>query len=54
MAASLAADAVLALHLAFIVFAIFGGVLALWYPTVAWLHLPVLGWAVWISATHGI
>ena len=54
MAASLAADAVLVLHLAFIVFAISGGVLVLWYPKVAWVHLPVLAWAVWISATHGI
>ena len=54
MAASLAADAVLALHLAFILFAVFGGVLVLWHPPIAWLHLPVLAWAVWISATHGI
>ena len=54
MAASLAADAVLVLHLAFILFAVSGGVLVLWYPKVAWLHLPALSWAVWIAATHGI
>ena len=54
MAASLAADAVLVLHLAFILFAVSGGVLVLWYPKVAWLHLPALTWAVWIAATHGI
>ena len=54
MAASLAADAVLVLHLAFILFAVFGGVLVLWYPKIAWLHLPALAWAVWIAATHGI
>jgi hypothetical protein len=54
MAASLAADAVLVLHLAFILFAVFGGVLVLWYPKIAWLHLPALTWAVWIAATHGI
>ncbi len=54
MAASLAADAVLVLHLAFILFAVFGGVLVLWYPNIAWLHLPALSWAVWIAATHGV
>ncbi len=54
MAASLAADAVLVLHLAFILLAVFGGVLVLWYPKIAWLHLPALVWAVWIAATHGI
>jgi hypothetical protein len=54
MAASLAADAVVLLHFAFIAFAVCGGVLVLWWPGVAWLHLPVLAWAVWISATHGI
>jgi hypothetical protein len=54
MAASLAADAVLVLHLAFIVVAVFGGFAVLWWPQFAWLHLPVLAWAVWIAATHGI
>lgn len=54
MVASLAADVVLVLHLAFIVFAVAGGVLVLWYPKAGWVHLPVLAWAVWISATHGI
>ena len=54
MAYSLAADAVVLLHLLFIAFAVFGGVLVLWVPNIAWLHLPALAWAVWISATHGI
>ncbi len=54
MAALIGADAVLLLHLAFILFAVFGGVLAPWYPKIAWVHLPALVWAVWISATHGI
>ena len=54
MAAAIGADAVLLLHLAFILFAVFGGVLVLWVPKLAWLHLPVLAWAVWISATQGI
>jgi hypothetical protein len=54
MAAAIGADAVLLLHLAFILFAVFGGLLAPWVPKIAWLHLPALLWAVWISATHGI
>ena len=54
MAYSLAADAVVLLHLLFIVLAVFGGVLVLWVPAFAWLHLPALVWAVWIAATHGV
>jgi len=54
MAAAIGADAVLLLHLAFILFAVFGGVLVPWVPKIAWLHLPALTWAVWITATHGV
>jgi len=35
------ADAVLILHLAFVLFVIFGGVLALRWPRLAWVHIPV-------------
>ena len=35
------ADAVLVLHLAFVLFVIFGGVLALRWPRLAWVHIPV-------------
>ena len=51
---SLAADAVVVLHLLFIALAVFGGIGVLWVPQLAWLHLPALAWAVWISATHGV
>jgi hypothetical protein len=51
---SLAADAVLVLHLAFILFASCGALLVVWRPRIAWLHLPALAWAAWIVATHGI
>jgi hypothetical protein len=54
MAASLAADAVLVVHLLFILFAALGALLVVWRGAVAWLHLPALAWAVWIVATHGI
>jgi hypothetical protein len=54
MAYSLAADAVVLLHLLFIVVAVFGGIVVLWVPQFAWLHVPALAWAVWIAATHGV
>lgn len=51
---AIAADAVLVLHLAFIVFACGGALLVVRWPRVAWLHLPALAWAAWIVASHGI
>lgn len=54
MALSLAADAVLVLHLLFILFVIFGALPVFWRPRWAWLHLPALAWGVWITATHGL
>jgi len=36
-----AADIVLVLHLAFMLFVIFGGVLVLRWPRLAWVHIPV-------------
>lgn len=43
------ADAVLVLHLAFIVFAVLGGFIVLRRPRLAWLHLPAV---VWGAATE--
>jgi hypothetical protein len=54
VAASLAADAVLVIHLGFILFVMLGALLVAWRPRAAWLHLPALAWGVWITATHGI
>jgi hypothetical protein len=51
---ALAADAVLVLHLAFILFAAAGALLVVWRGRIAWLHLPALAWAAWIVASHGI
>ncbi|WP_457808620.1 DUF2784 domain-containing protein [Kushneria sp. EE4] len=42
----LAADAVLIVHLAFILWVILGALMVLWRPKLAWLHLPALAWAV--------
>lgn len=44
--ADLLADAVLILHLAFVLFVIGGGVLVLKWPKLGWVHLPVALWGV--------
>jgi hypothetical protein len=36
-----AADAVLLVHFAFVLFVVFGGLLALRWPRVAWIHIPL-------------
>ena len=47
----LAADAVLLLHLAFIVFAVLGGLLALRWRWLPLLHLPAVAWAFYVELT---
>jgi hypothetical protein len=49
-----AADAVLLLHLAFIVFAVLGGLLIVWWRVVLFLHLPALVWGVFVELTGRI
>ncbi len=52
--ARLAADAVLVLHLGFVLFVVFGGLLALRWRWMPWLHLPVaaygtaIEWVGWV------
>jgi hypothetical protein len=43
------ADLVVVVHALFVVFAVFGGVLVLWRPWIAWVHLPTVAWAVLIE-----
>lgn len=43
------ADLVLVLHLSFIAFAVAGGLLALRWRWVPWLHLPAVGWGVFVE-----
>ena len=40
--------------LAFILFALFGGLAAIRRPRIAWLHLPALAWAVTVEAAGWI
>jgi hypothetical protein len=54
MAWRLAADAVLLFHLAFVAFAVAGGLLVLRWRWVALLHLPVLAWAAFVEFTGRI
>ena len=46
-----AADAVLVLHLAFIAFVVLGGLLALWWRGVLFIHLPAAAWGVFVELT---
>jgi hypothetical protein len=50
----LLADAVVLLHLAFIAFALAGGVLVLFRGYMAWLHLPAVAWAAYAEFTATI
>lgn len=45
----LLADLVLVAHLAFVVFVGLGGLLALRWPRVAWIHIPAAAWGVMIE-----
>jgi len=45
----LLADGVVLLHFAFLVFAVFGGLLVLRWWRLAWLHLPALAWAAYVE-----
>lgn len=51
MSARLAADLVVALHFAFVVFVVLGGMLAWRNPAFAWLHLPAAAWGAYAELT---
>ncbi len=54
MIEGLLADAVLVLHLLFILFVVLGGFFVWRWPKLAWLHLPAVVWGAWIELSHGI
>lgn len=47
--ASALADVTVAVHLAFVLFVGFGGLLVLRRPRLAWLHVPAALWGAWIE-----
>jgi hypothetical protein len=49
MSYQIAATATALLHLAFILFVLFGGLLVLFWPKLMWLHLPAAVWGVLIE-----
>jgi hypothetical protein len=53
MSARIAADLIVLVHFAFVVFVVAGGALLIRHLAVAWLHLPALAWGAYaeLSAT---
>ena len=49
MTYQVAAGAIALLHLLFILFVLFGGLLVLRWPKVAWVHVPAAVWGVLIE-----
>ena len=47
----LLADAVALLHALFVLFVIFGALLALRWPRAIWAHAPALGWGLLVECT---
>ena len=50
----LLADLVVVLHLAFVLFVVLGGLLALRWPRAAWFHIPAAVWGAGIEFVQGI
>ena len=48
------ADLIVLLHFAFVAFVVLGGLLALRWPRVAWLHIPAVIWGVLVEFTGWI
>ena len=46
---ALLAALIVFIHLSFVIFATLGGVLAIRWPRIAWLHLPCAAWAAFVE-----
>lgn len=51
LAFAVLADALVVIHLGFVGFVVLGGVPALRWPRLRWLHLPAAAWGVWIEVS---
>ena len=51
---TLLADSIVAFHFLFVLFVVFGGLLVLWWPRVAYLHVPAAIWGALIEFTGWI
>ena len=49
-----AADALVVLHLGFVVFVVLGGLLVWKYPRIAWVHVPAALWGIGIEAVGAV
>ena len=43
------AELIVVFHFAFVIFVVLGGLLALWWPRVIWVHIPAVIWGVAIE-----
>lgn len=48
----MAADALVLVHLGFILFVLLGGLLLLRWPRLFWLHLPAVVWSIVVECLH--
>lgn len=48
----MAADALVVIHLGFILFVMLGGLLLLRWPRLIWLHVPAVAWGVIVECLH--
>lgn len=48
----MAADALVLVHLSFILFVLLGGLLLLRWPSLIWLHVPAVAWGVIVECLH--
>ena len=53
-ASRILAGAVVAIHLAFVLFVALGGLLVWRWRRLAWAHLPAVAWGAWIELSGGI
>ncbi len=51
---AIAADIIVIVHFAFVLFVLFGGVLLLWWKKIAWIHLPCVVWGIVVEFTGWI